>query len=157
MQINRITKYFYNELWINMFLVLFNTPPPIMTNRSRRRSASIHIFSRSWYDRDGRRTVVTNCLNRELVYYKLCYGKITVAWLKQWSNQWLTINDIHVLTKQNNDASIHAWQWRAQKKYLEGSKAEFCSCLQQLSAFRFIIYWPLLSQVGSFSPNSPPI
>jgi len=24
----------------------------------RRRSASIHIFSRSWYDQDGRRTVV---------------------------------------------------------------------------------------------------
>jgi len=28
MQINRITKYFYNELWIYMFLVLFNTPTP---------------------------------------------------------------------------------------------------------------------------------
>jgi hypothetical protein len=28
----------------------------------RRRSASIHIFFfRSWYDRDGRRTVVTLC------------------------------------------------------------------------------------------------
>jgi len=25
-QINRITKYFYNKLWIYMFLVLFNTP-----------------------------------------------------------------------------------------------------------------------------------
>ena len=26
MQINMITKYFYNELWIYMFLVSFNPP-----------------------------------------------------------------------------------------------------------------------------------
>jgi len=28
MQINIITKYIYNELWIYMFLVLFNLPRP---------------------------------------------------------------------------------------------------------------------------------